>query len=154
MSKTGNTDRSKETAIGNVPEVKEFVSKTARDGSSVRKKAARAKKAYVKKTVIDYWKQLWENQSLLAICGYVVAVAVVIILSLFVCKLPVVAVCFIVLIDTLMAVCLDNLPVWLHGIVMVAQIVAGAIFAQILFMVMSAILYLLAILVLKVVRHR
>ena len=131
--------------------VKEFVSKGNR--TDLKKKAAKAKHAYVKKSIQFSVAEFLAKKSFLALAVYALAVIAVILLSVFVCKIPVVALCFIVVIETMLAACLHDLPVWLHVVVVAAQLVCGIIFDKALFMLIEAALYLAAIFVLKVVRQ-
>ena len=133
-------------------EVKEFISKPA-GGTNMKQKAARAKHSYMKKSMQVSLKRLIKDKAVLASSGYAVLAVIVILVSIFALKLPVVAVCSIVLIVTLLAVCLHNLPVWLHVLVVVAELLCGGYFDKILLMVLTACMYVAAILVLKVIRQ-
>lgn len=131
--------------------VKEFVSKG--NNTKLKKKAAKARHAYTKKSVQFSVKELIADKSLLALIAYAAAVIAVILLGTLVCRVPVVAVCSIVVIETLLAACLHNLPIWLHVVVIAAEILSGIIFERALFMVIEAVLYLAAIFALKVIRQ-
>lgn len=131
--------------------VKEFVSKGNR--TDVKKKAAKARHAYAKKSIQFSVTKFLTKKSFLALAVYALAVMAAILLSVLACEIPVVAVCFIVVIETLLAACLHDLPVWLHAIVIAAELVCGVIFDRVLFMLIEAALYLAAIFVLKIVRQ-
>ena len=131
--------------------VKEFVSKG--NNTKLKKKAAKAKHAYAKKSIQFSGKELVRDKSLWALAAYAAAVIAVILLGTLVCRVPVVAVCSIVVIETLLAACLHNLPIWLHAVVIAAEILSGVIFERALFMGIEAVLYLAAIFALKVIRQ-
>lgn len=92
-----------------------------------------------------------ENKSMLILFGVIVAALLVILIAILGLDVPVVPVCVIVLIEAAIAVCLHDVPIWLHGLVVVAQIVAGILCHNILLVVMCVVIYLLGILTLKVV---
>lgn len=91
-----------------------------------------------------------ENKQQLALFGIIAAALVVILIGILVWKLPVVAVCIFVLLEAGLAVCLQNLPVWLHGAVLIAQLIMGLIFGNGLFLMVCAVFYVMSILVLSV----
>ncbi len=130
--------------------VKEFVSRE--NGSSLKKRASKARYSYGKRTMGADVAELIANKCFLSLLAYAVVVIAVIIVSTMVFDIPVVAVCSIVVLETLLASCLHNLPVWLHGVVIIAEIVCGVIFDRLIFMIMEAALYLVAIFALKVIR--
>ena len=66
--------------------------------------------------------------------------------------MPVVPVCVIVVIEAALAVCLHDVPIWLHGLVVIAEIVVGALCGVTLFMVLCAVVYVVGILALRYIR--
>ena len=56
----------------------------------------------------------------------VVALAAILV-SILALKIPVVPVCLIIVLEAGIAVCLHDVPIWLHGLVVLVQIIAGAI---------------------------
>lgn len=91
---------------------------------------------------------LQENREMLLLFGVIVAALAVILIGILVLELPVVPVCVVVLIEVGLAVCLNNVPIWLHVLVMAAQIAVGALCGNLIFLLLAAVLYLFAILVL------
>ena len=89
-----------------------------------------------------------ENKKMLMLFGGIVAALAVILIGILVLDLPVVPVCVVVLIEAGLAVCFNNVPIWLHVLVMAAQIALGVLCGNLVFMVLAAVLYLIAILVL------
>ena len=68
-------------------------------------------------------------------------------------KIPVVPVCLIIVLEAGIAVCLHDVPIWLHGLVVLVQIIAGAICGKLVFMVLCALVYVVGILSLKFIRE-
>lgn len=134
-------------------EIKEFVSKPDTGKTNMKQKAAQAKHSYMKKNMHTALQNCLKDKTVLVSAGYAVLAVAVILISILVLKLPVVAVCCIVLIETLLAVCLHNLPIWLHVLVVAAQLLCGGLFHRVVFMVLAACLYVAAILTLKVIRQ-
>ena len=88
-------------------------------------------------------KQLIMSVIALAAC------AAMIVISMFVLKIPVVAVCLILLLNVGIACCLHHEPVWLHGVLLLAELVAGILCKKIVFILLCIVIYVVAILVLK-----
>lgn len=93
-----------------------------------------------------------ENKSMLILFGVIVAVLLVILISIITLQMSVVPVCVIVVIEAALAVCLHDVPIWLHGLVVIAQIVAGILCGAIVFMVLCALIYVVGILALRYIR--
>ncbi len=136
-----------EVTMGTEVTMKEFVTNSGtRD---IKKKAVQAKRAYARKNIVSELLELLKNKQYMALLLYALVVIAGIIVSIFVCEIPVVPVCMIVVIEALLAVCLHNLPIWLHGVVIVIQIISGIIFEKLIFMILTALLYLGAIFALR-----
>lgn len=93
-----------------------------------------------------------ENRSMLILFGVIVAVLLVILVSIITLKMPVVPICVIVLIEAALAACLHDVPIWLHGLVVIAQIVAGVLCGVTVFMTLCALVYIAGILSLRFIR--
>ena len=68
-------------------------------------------------------------------------------------KLPVVPVCVLLVLEALLAVCLHDVPVGLHGVVMLIQLIAGAVCSEVVFMLLCVIIYVTGILTLKYLKE-
>lgn len=133
----------------NESEIKAFVSQSSK-GSDIKKKAAQIKEACsINNMKLTIEKVKSQPYSVLAL--YAILAVIVIIISMVALKIPVVPVCTIVIIETLLAVCLHNLPIWLHVAVIALEIIFGIIFGRAVLMVLMAALYLAAILSLQFV---
>ena len=94
-----------------------------------------------------------DNRPYIILFGVIVAALIVILVSILAIRIPVVPVCIIVLLEMGLAACLHDVPIWLHGLVVIAEIVAGAFCAKVVFMIMCAALYVIGILALKFIRE-
>lgn len=65
-----------------------------------------------------------ENQSMLMLFAAIVAALAVILTGIIALHMPVVPVCLIVLLETGIACCLHDVPIWLHAIAVIVQIIA------------------------------
>lgn len=90
-------------------------------------------------------EKIRDSLPVITVGAFVVVTVVMILLGIMACELPVVMVCTIVLLETAIAVCLHNLPIWLHCAVLLAEIIAGVVCGQVLFMVCAGIVYAMAI---------
>jgi len=93
-----------------------------------------------------------DNKQYLLLFG-VIVIALAAILSILALKIPVVPVCLIIVLEAGIAVCLHDVPIWLHGLVVLVQIIAGAICGKLIFMVLCALVYVVGILSLKFIRE-
>lgn len=91
-----------------------------------------------------------ENKQHLAFFGMIATALLVILIGILVWKLPVVPVCIVVLLEAGLAVCLQDLPVWLHGIVLIAQLIAGVLFGSGMFLLACVVFYVISIVVLSI----
>lgn len=88
----------------------------------------------------------YENYLILAVFGITFFVAIL--LGMFLLKLPVVLVCIILVLESVIGICLHDMPIWVHGIEIMISIVAGIVFGQTVFMIIGALIYIAAILAL------
>ena len=81
---------------------------------------------------------------------YVVFVIAVLLITTQAITNPVslVAACFFVILEVLLAVCLNRIPIWVHGLIIIGQMVAGLGFHALVFMILMAGVYFAAILLL------
>lgn len=91
-----------------------------------------------------------ENKQNIALFGIIIVALAVILVGILSWKFPVIPVCILVLIEAGLAVCLQDLPVWLHGAVLIAQLVLGLLCGSGTFILLCAIYYVVSILVLSI----
>lgn len=73
--------------------------------------------------------------------------------GMFLLDLSVVFVCVILVLESLIGICLHDMPIWVHGLEVLISIVAGVIFRQPVFMVIGAGIYIAAILALHFIHY-
>lgn len=95
---------------------------------------------------------LKENQSMLMLFLAIVLVLGVILAGILLLEIPVVPVCIIVVLEAGLAVCLHDVPIWLHGLVIIAQLVAGILCGNTVFIILCAVIYLFGIITLRFIR--
>ncbi len=86
-----------------------------------------------------------ENLPLICLIGLGLFVVVAIIVSIVAFKINVIVACIMVILEAALAACLNRIPIWVHGLVFIAQIVCGAMATQVPFMVLMAFIYVFAI---------
>lgn len=91
-----------------------------------------------------------DNKQYLLLFGVIVVALAAILASILALKIPV---CLIIVLEAGIAVCLHDVPIWLHGLVVLVQIIAGAICGKLVFMVLCALVYVVGILSLKFIRE-
>lgn len=93
-----------------------------------------------------------ENKKMLILFGVIVTTLLVILVSILGLSMSPVPVCVIVLLEAGMVACLHDVPIWLHGLVIIAQIVAGVLTGHVIFMLLCCVMYLVGILALRLSR--
>jgi len=82
-----------------------------------------------------------ENKQNLVMFGMIVVALITILMGVLIWKLPTVSVCIFVLLEAGLAMCLQNLPVWLHGAVLIVQLMIGLFVGNGLFLLTCAVYY-------------
>lgn len=98
-------------------------------------------------------KRQQENQQYWFLFGVILIALAVVLGSILGLKVPVVPVCVILVMEALLAVCLHDVPIWLHGVVMLIQLIAGAVCCKVVFMLLCVIIYVTGILTLKYLKE-
>ncbi len=94
--------------------------------------------------MMEKLKQL-TKKPIVVLGAFIVVALAMILISILALHLPIVGVCTIVILEALLAACLNRIPIWIHGLIIIAQIVAGIVFGKIVFMVLMAVLYVTAV---------
>ncbi len=68
-----------------------------------------------------------KNEPLIQLVIFVVAMVVMIIISNLAVGIPIVPVCAIAILEAVLAALLNRISLWIHGLVIIAKIVAGII---------------------------
>ena len=77
----------------------------------------------------------------IALAAYLVALVVIFIVSFKVIGIPIAAVGIFVVLEAALAALLAKIPLWVHGLFFIGQLVAGAFFGKIVFMLLMALIY-------------
>ena len=96
--------------------------------------------------------QATENKKMLILFGMIVTTLLVILTSILWLNIPAVPVCVIVLLEAGIVACLHDVPIWAHGVVVAAQIIAGVLTGNIVFMLLCSVMYVVGIFALKFYR--
>ena len=80
---------------------------------------------------------------LLIVLGLFAIVSIVV--SITVLSVGPVVACVMVILEAALAACLNRIPLWIHGLVFIAQIVIGIMASQLVFMILMAFVYVIAI---------
>jgi hypothetical protein len=86
-----------------------------------------------------------DNLPLIALVWLVVFSVIAIIVSCVCFNINIVIACVMVVLEAALAACLNRIPIWVHGLVFIAQIVCGILASQVPFMIFMAFIYVFAI---------
>lgn len=106
----------------------------------------------MKKRKLPGQKVTMEERDTVIMLATILVILAVILLSILALSISVVPVCVIVLLEAGIVVCLHDVPIWLHGLVVLVQLLAGALCGILTFSILCATLYLAGILLLRVKR--
>ncbi len=87
----------------------------------------------------------WMQKPVVNIVIFAVVAVAMILVSFLVLYIPLVAVCTIVILEGALAALLNRIPLWIHGLIVIAQVVAGILFGKIVFMALMAVVYVAAV---------
>lgn len=94
-----------------------------------------------------------ENKKMLILFGVITTVLLVIVSSIIGLGIPVVPVCVIVLVEAGIVTCLHDVPIWVHGLAIAVQLIAGVMTDNFIFMLLCCVMYLVGIFALKFYRE-
>lgn len=94
-----------------------------------------------------------ENRDQLTLFGVIVAAMTIILIGILAWNVPVLLACILILLEAALAVCMQNVPIWLHAVIVIAEVIAGAIVGRALFLLLCGVFYMLCILALNVWKH-
>ena len=87
---------------------------------------------------------LSDKKMVMTIAAFAVIVAAMVLIGVCVLHVPVVAMCMLVILETALAVFLHHAELWLHGVVILAEVIAGILCSKILLVVLCAVVYVSA----------
>lgn len=87
---------------------------------------------------------LSDKKMVMTIAAFAVIVAAMVLIGVCVLHVPVVAMCMLVILETALAVFLHHAELWLHGVVILAEVIAGILCSKILLAVLCAVVYVAA----------
>lgn len=85
-----------------------------------------------------------KNKKIIAIAAFLVISIVMLVLSILVAKCPIVAACIILVLEVAIAALLHNAELWVHGVFVIAEIIAGLLTGKILIIVLFLVVYIAA----------
>mgnify|MGYP001051007694 FL=1 len=87
---------------------------------------------------------LSDKKMVMTIAAFAVIVVAMVLIGVCVLHVPVVAMCMLVILETALAVFLHHAELWLHGVVILAEVIAGILCSKILLVVLCAVVYVAA----------
>lgn len=93
---------------------------------------------------------LKEKKEWIALAGFVIVALAAIILGICIWKVPVVAMCVLVILEVGIAVMLHNAELWFHAVVILIEVIAGVLAARVAPILLCIAVYVAAAAVLRV----
>ena len=82
-----------------------------------------------------------EKKSLIALLAFVFVTAAVIVLGICLLEVPVVPLCVLVILEAGIAVMLHHAELWIHAVLVIIEMIAGAVSGTILLTALCAVVY-------------
>lgn len=98
----------------------------------------------------NFTTDLKGNKVLYALVSFVAAAAVVIVIGICVLHVPVVPMCVLVMLEAGIAVMLHQAELWVHGVLVLAELIAGVLAGRIVLILLCVLLYAAATAVLQI----
>lgn len=76
---------------------------------------------------------------------YLLAIIAIFVVGFKVLGIPIAAVGLFIVLEGFLAALLNRIPLWVHGLVFVGEIVAGVVFGKLIFMILMAVVYALCV---------
>ncbi len=122
------------------PEMKEIQDFEKKESGRISLRERRKKEKTIKDILSDH-----ETICTFVLFAAIVAAILIVVLSIAVFHVPVLAACVVIALNVAIALCLRDVPVWLHGLVLAVEIVTGFIVKKAVFMLLCAVIYLLSV---------
>ena len=90
------------------------------------------------------------NLKIVFLAVFIVVTAAMLLISVFALSMPIVRVGAYVILATLLPALLRKTPIFLHGAVLLAQILAGVLSGQLVFVLLMSVIYVAALATLSV----
>lgn len=128
-----------------VIEIKEFVVSS----DKARSERKRAEMASVNAFAI--WSP--KKKGIAVLILFIIAALIYALVGILNCQINPAIVCMVLIIQVGIGVLLDQNPVWLHGLVAIADVIVGVFIGQVVFMVFAMLIYVTAIATLEVLQR-
>ena len=92
----------------------------------------------------NFMDKMKENKKIVTLIAFAVIVLAVILIATLALREFVVPVCIAIIIETAIANLLKKSELWLHGVVVIVQVVAGLLIRRFPFIILCAIIYVAA----------
>lgn len=97
----------------------------------------------------DFLRQVKENRRLVTMIGFCVIALAMILIGILALKENVVPVCILIIIEAAIAVMLHKAELWVHGVLVLAEIIAGILTGNIGLIILCIVVYIAATYTLK-----
>lgn len=92
----------------------------------------------------DMIKRLKDSRMVLPIALFALITVVMIVIGVAGLKVPAVAMCLLIILEAGLAVMLHHAELWLHGVLVLAEVIAGILAGKTVVVVLCAVIYVAA----------
>lgn len=114
---------------------------------------AKSRKGTVQKTYMQAKRQEKQQKEnvMFSLIVFAVVALIVLVINVMALDTSVVQACLLMIVEAGLAVMLHKSELWMHGVLLIAEIVAGVIVGNVVLVIMCAIIYIAATVTLKLI---
>lgn len=102
----------------------------------------------------DMTEKLTNNKMMLAVAAFALVTLAMIVIGIMALKVPEVAMCVLIIIEAGIAVMLHHAELWLHGVLVLAEVIVGIAIGKAVLIILCAVVYVAATVFLQMLDKR
>ena len=102
----------------------------------------------------DMTEKLTNNKMMLAVAAFALVTLAMIVIGIMALKVPAVAMCVLFIIEAGIAVMLHHAELWLHGVLVLAEVIVGIAIGKAVLIILCAVVYVAATVFLQMLDKR
>ena len=102
----------------------------------------------------DMTEKLTNNKMMLAVAAFALVTLAMIVIGIMALKVPPVAMCVLIIIEAGIAVMLHHAELWLHGVLVLAEVIVGIAIGKAVLIILCAVVYVAATVFLQMLDKR
>jgi hypothetical protein len=102
----------------------------------------------------DMTEKITKNKMVLAVAAFALVTLAMIVIGIMALKVPAVAMCVLIILEAGLAVMLHHAELWLHGVLVLAEVIVGIAIGKAVLIILCAVVYVAATVFLQMLDKR